>query len=157
MCALVCAAVVLVLYVFDITHVQCVGSVLVLLNAVPFFSGRNLSPCGSLGHLLGQEHTVLLCTLPGMIQCCVYSIGRLLPYDCGVQPINNKKKHRAVNRPKAFSYGTFLRTENERFQFSKPIVSLMGSKMVHFRVKFFDFHFRDGLHSEMEPHFRSTS
>ena len=57
----------------------------------------------------------------------------------------------------AFSYGTFLRTENERFQFSKPIVSLMGSKMVHFRVKFFDFHFRDGLHSEMEPHFRSTS
>ena len=58
---------------------------------------------------------------------------------------------------KAFSYGTFLRTENERFQFSKPIVSLMGSKMVHFRVKFFDFHFRDGLHSEMEPHFRSTS
>ena len=60
-------------------------------------------------------------------------------------------------RGQAFSYGTFLRTENERFQFSKPIVSLMGSKMVHFRVKFFDFHFRDGLHSEMEPHFRSTS
>ena len=58
---------------------------------------------------------------------------------------------------KAFSYGTFLRTENERFQFSKPIVSLMGSKMDHFWVKFFDFHFRDGLHSEMEPHFRSTS
>ena len=44
-----------------------------------------------------------------------------------------------------------MRTENERFQFSKPIVSLMGSKMVHFRMKFFDFHFRDGLHSEMEP------
>ena len=46
-----------------------------------------------------------------------------------------------------------MRTENERFQFSKPIVSLMGSKMVHFRVKFFDFHFGTASTRKWSPIF----
>ena len=57
---------------------------------------------------------------------------------------------------KVISYGTALRTENERFRAAKSIINLMDPKLVIFSAKFFSFHFRDGLQPEMGPHFRST-
>ena len=59
--------------------------------------------------------------------------------------------------PKAISYGTALRTENERFRAAKSIINLMDPKLMFFSAKFFSFHFRDGLQPKMGPHVRLTS
>ena len=58
---------------------------------------------------------------------------------------------------KVISYGTALRTENERFRAAKSIINLMDPTLVFFSAEFFSFYFRDGLQTEMGPHFRPTS
>ena len=65
-----------------------------------------------------------------------------------------KGKHKEKQKniyTKAISYAWVLKTENERFQFSKPIGSLTGLKVGPFPIKIFNYHFQPGLHSEMSP------
>ena len=51
-------------------------------------------------------------------------------------PLSKPKKSCIINGLKAIPYGTFLRTENERFRASKSIINLMDPKLVFFSVNF---------------------
>ena len=57
----------------------------------------------------------------------------------------------------AISYGTALRTENERFRATKSVINLVDPKLVYVLAKFFSFNFHRGLQPKMGSHFRSTS